>query len=600
MGPLSTRDDSPVPRYKDEDCRPTSKKELLGFYAYSCAAEPVVIAAVSSFIPMILEQLARERGVLQSDRSTSCTAEPPTPSGNSINSSNPHIHPPRPGNNQCIVDFAGFEINTASFAMYTFSISVLLQALLVITMSGAADHGRYRKTLLLVFAFTGAIATMLFLPVTSNVYALGALWAIVANVCLGASFVLLNAYIPIMVRWHPMVQYGSITSSRGPTNQEGSAGDEEIEQDLVLTRSISDEEHGLLDSTAQLLPATQPRPHPPSPAASSAELQLSTRISSNGIGFGYLAALFVQILVIAVVILTGSTTWSLRLALFMVGAWWFLLTVPAAYCLEPRPGPPIVINAKTTVNGSTSKTRTWIGYMTYSWKSLGRTILKARRLKDVLFFLCAWFLISDAIATVSGTAILFAKTTLGMKPAALALINMVTTVSGVFGAFTWARISRLLGMTPTRTIIACICLFEVIPLYGLLGFIPAVRESGVFGLQQPWEMYPLGVVYGFVLGGLSSYCRSLFGELIPEGSEAQFYALYAVTDKGSSVFGPAIVGAIIDATGDIRPAFFFLAILIGLPLPIMMLVDVHRGKRDKAEMAKELVPGIEDEADLGE
>jgi MFS-type transporter involved in bile tolerance (Atg22 family) len=55
------------------------------------------------------------------------------------------------------------------------------------------------------------------------------------------------------------------------------------------------------------------------------------------------------------------------------------------------------------------------------------------------------------------------------------------------------------------------------------------------------------------MGGLSSFCRSLFGELIPPGFEAAFYALYAITDKGSSVFGPAIVGAITDATGEIRP-----------------------------------------------
>jgi len=60
-------------------------------------------------------------------------------------------------------------------------------------------------------------------------------------------------------------------------------------------------------------------------------------------------------------------------------------------------------------------------------------------------------------------------------------------------------------------------------------------------------------VYGFVMGGLSSFCRSLFGELIPPGFEAAFYALYAITDKGSSVFGPAIVGAITDAYGEIRP-----------------------------------------------
>lgn len=104
---------------------------------------------------------------------------------------------------QCIVTIAGIEVNTASFAMYTFSVSVLFQAALVITMSGAADHGQYRKTLLLAFAFLGSICTMLFLPVTSNVYLLGSLLAIIGNICFGASFVLLNSFLPLLVRWHP-------------------------------------------------------------------------------------------------------------------------------------------------------------------------------------------------------------------------------------------------------------------------------------------------------------------------------------------------------------------------------------------------------------
>lgn len=101
-------------------------------------------------------------------------------------------------------------------------------------------------------------------------------------------------------------------------------------------------------------------------------------------------------------------------------------------------------------------------------------------------------------------------------------------------------------------------------------------------------MFPLGAVYGLVMGGLSSYCRSFFGELIPPGYEAAFYALYAITDKGSSVFGPAIVGAVTDRYGEIRPAFVFLAVLIFCPLPLMLLVDVDRGKRDALELAAEL------------
>lgn len=126
----------------------------------------------------------------------------------------------------------------------------------------------------------------------------------------------------------------------------------------------------------------------------------------------------------------------------------------------------------------------------------------------------------------------------------------------------------------------------IVPLYGLLGFLPFVQSWGVGGLQQAWEIYPLGVIHGFVMGGLSSYCRSFFGRLIPPGSEAAFYALYAITDKGSSAFGPAVVGSIVDSTGSIRPAFGFLAVLIALPAPMIFMVDVEKGQREAAQMAK--------------
>jgi MFS transporter, UMF1 family len=466
-----------------------------------------------------------------------------------------------------VVYVLGVEINTASFAMYTFSISVFVQALLIISMSGAADHGRSRKTFLLAFAITGAVSTMLFLPVVPKVYLLGAVFAIIANTCFGASFVLLNSFLPLLVRHHPSVQQPQQQPSSHVPHPEGSRFDGDADEDNSAfpnssSALLSDED---ADNT------TVSRR---SPAAISLELALSTKISSNGIGIGYLAGLFVQSTAILLVIFTGSTTFSLRLVLFVIGAWWLLFTIPAALWLRPRPGPPLP-----------SSHQTWFSYLTYAWKSLYLTMRRARRLKDIVIFLAAWFLLSDGIATVSGTAILFAKTSLGMKPWALALINVISTIAGVFGAFSWSYFSRLLNLRASQTIVACIFLFEIIPLYGLIGFIPSVRQFGMFGLQEPWEMYLLGAIYGLVLGGLSSYCRSFFGELIPPGSEAAFYALYAITDKGSSIFGPAIVGAITDRYGEIRPAFVFLAILIAMPLPLMLLVDVERGKKDACEMA---------------
>jgi UMF1 family MFS transporter len=105
----------------------------------------------------------------------------------------------------------------------------------------------------------------------------------------------------------------------------------------------------------------------------------------------------------------------------------------------------------------------------------------------------------------------------------------------------------------------------------------------------------MAVIHGSVMGGLSSYCRSFYGVLIPPGSEAAFYALYAVTDKGSSVIGPAVVGKIVDATGSVRMGFWFLAVLVVLPLPLIWWIDAESGRRDAQRMAG--VKDVEDEAE---
>ena len=272
--------------------------------------------------------------------------------------------------------------------MYTFSISVLVQALLIISMSGAADHGRFRKTFLLAFAFAGATATILFITVVPSVYLLGALLAIISNTCFGASFVLLNSFLPLLVRHHPSVQrtryeIGSNTGS-ARASQEDQYYYENDDQDVTT-------------STSGLLPRDHPdhtSPAQESPAAISPELKLSTRISSNGIGIGYIAGLLVQTVAILIVVATGSTTFSLRLVLMVVGLWWLGFSIPAAMWLRPRPGPPL----PSALTGN----RAWLAYIIYAWKSLFKTIGHARKLKDIVIFLCAWFLLSDSIATVSG------------------------------------------------------------------------------------------------------------------------------------------------------------------------------------------------------
>lgn len=474
--------------------------------------------------------------------------------------------------------------------MYTFSSSVLLQALLVVSISSAADHGHYRKKLLLSFAWIGSFSVMMYLFVASHLYILGATLAIISNVAFGASFVLLNSFLPLLVRNHPRVLYaeGALTPDLDVSHHRNLGESRQMEpshiDDDTATLRSENSTTGLLgDETHHHLAKVLTHED-----QTGLEIKLSTEISAKGISIGYAAGLFLQCIAILVLVQMKSTTWSLRVVLFIVGAWWAIFTIPAAFWLRPRPGPPLPAGKNRTGFSAL------ISYTTFAWKSLWKTVKLAKRLVDIVLFLGAWFLLSDAIATTSSTAILFAKTTLHMESWALGLISVISTTAGIGGALSWSWISRRFSLQPHQTLLACIALFELIPCYGLLGYLPFVQNWGVLGLQQPWEMFPLAGIYGFVMGGLMSYCRAVYGELIPPGSEAAFYALYAITDKGSSVFGPFIVASIIDATGEIRPAFWFLALLVGLPAPLIYFVNVERGKLD-AERLVDVIEGLRDE-----
>jgi UMF1 family MFS transporter len=395
--------------------------------------------------------------------------------------------------------------------------------------------GVHRKRLLLAFAFTGAAATAAFIAVMPQWYLLASALVIVGVVCLGSTFVLLNSFLPLLSANHPDVRH------------------QEQQQD----------------------------------DASSAQLKLSVQISSKGVGLGYAAAVCVQILSILLLVLLkkanfGSDSTPLRCVLFVVGVSWAALTIPGALWLRDRPGPSLKPNSMQA-----TRLPTILRYTVFAWTSVWKTVKTAARLRQTGIFLIAWFCLSDAVATVSGTAILFARTELHMGTIAIALLSITATASGIAGAFAWPKISKRYGFQTKSAIIACVLLMEIIPFYGLLGFLPFVQSWGVGGLQQAWEIYPLGFVHGFVMGGLSSYCRAFYGEIIPPGSEAAFYALYAITDKGSSAVGPAIVGAIIDSVGTIRPAFGFLAVLIALPVPLLYLVDVEKGRADAVALSME-------------
>ncbi|KAF2643756.1 autophagy-related protein-like protein 22 [Massarina eburnea CBS 473.64] len=550
-------------RYAEEDTSPTTTRELNGWYSYAIAAEVFAVVAVGLFLPVTLEQLPRERGVLFSDREKPCVA-PPVGSGNP---GEPHRLSVRGNDEQCIVSFLGREVTTTSFAMYTTSAAVLVQAVTLICFSSFADHGPYRKKMLSIFAYTGSIVSALFMLVSPSVYFLAPFLVIVGVTCLGCSFTLLNAFLPLLV---------ANSSSETPDKLPRSSSSSDAPPDYELESLNPD--------------TTMLKRHPTDPDKLSMDLTRSSQISSRGVGLGYAAAVFFQFLSIALLIIfdktsiaKGNPTLPMRIILFLVGIWWAAFTIPTLLWLRPRPGPPLP--SKSTLGFSSRQDKkSFLFYTSFSLKAFWHTLQKAFRLRQVLIFLSAWFLLSDAIATISGTAVLFARTELHMSTIPVVFLSITSIAFAMIGAFAWPRIASRYSLTPKTVLMFCVAALEIIPLYGLLGFIPFIKKIGIGGMQQAWEIYPVGVLHGMAMGGISSYARSVYAPLIPEGSEAAFFALYAVTDKGSSAFGPALVGWIVDRAGTIRPAFGFLAVLVVLPMPLLWWLNVEQGREDAGSL----------------
>jgi UMF1 family MFS transporter len=85
---------------------------------------------VGSFLPVTLEQLAREVGVLLPDKVSSCIQQ--SAASRSL---------VRREENQCVLYLFGSEVSTSSFALYSFSLATLVQTLVLISIGAIADYG---------------------------------------------------------------------------------------------------------------------------------------------------------------------------------------------------------------------------------------------------------------------------------------------------------------------------------------------------------------------------------------------------------------------------------------------------------------------------
>ena len=94
------------------------------------------------------------------------------------------------------VRFLGIPVAPDSFLPYCISFSVGMQVLFLPILGAIADYSHLRKPMMRLFATIGALATVLMFMITGNLWWLGGVLFIIANLSFGAAIVFYNAYLP--------------------------------------------------------------------------------------------------------------------------------------------------------------------------------------------------------------------------------------------------------------------------------------------------------------------------------------------------------------------------------------------------------------------
>ncbi len=200
----------------------------------------------------------------------------------------------------------------------------------------------------------------------------------------------------------------------------------------------------------------------------------------------------------------------------------------------------------------------WVQHARQGWGTLRETFAHIRRLKNLFRFLLAFFLYSDAIATVIAFSAIYAVSTLGFSMADVTILFIVVQAFAFLGALGFGFVVDRFG--PKRTILFLLFLWCAVVL-------------GAFFTQTQPQYFFVAVVAGIGLGSVQSASRSLMAFFIPKGKGGEFYGFYGICGKISAILGPMTFGIVSTLTGSQRIAI--LSVLVFFLAGIVLLAGVR-------------------------
>lgn len=255
-------------------------------------------------------------------------------------------------------------------------------------------------------------------------------------------------------------------------------------------------------------------------------------ISSKGFGFGYLGGTIPFIISLGVILnaekLGLTVTLATQLAFLITAVWWMIFTIPMLKNVKQ----------KYYIEGKPSKIKE-------SFIALSVTAKDIVKNKMVLYFMIAYFFYIDGVHTVITMATAYGVD-VGVDSDRLLIILVAIQLVAFPFALLYGKLAKVFGAR--KMIMTGILTYTFISIYG-------------FFLKTELDFWILAMLVASAQGGIQALSRSYFGKLIPKNKSAEYFSIFNIFGKVSSIFGPLLMGIVISITGETRYGILSLIIL---------------------------------------
>jgi len=275
-------------------------------------------------------------------------------------------------------------------------------------------------------------------------------------------------------------------------------------------------------------------------------------VSSRGWGLGYLGGGLVLVLNLLLYQNAArfgiSEGMAVRASLSSAGLWWGTWALIPLSILRNRAPQRVLAPGQNLL-------AVGVGQLLHTVRDL-------RLYPETLKFLVAYLLYNDAVQSIIALAGQFGSDELGIKMGTLTLAILMVQFVAFGGAMAFAQLAH--RITARNAILFALVIWTGVLIYAY-GF---VRSTA--------EFFVLSGCVGFVMGGTQALSRSTYSLMIPKGREAEYFALYEVSDRGTSWIGPLVFGLAMQFTRSYRVSILSLIVFFIAGFAILWQVNVKR------------------------